>query len=46
MSLPRASKILELALPGEKVELEQNFINKKLKAMTVYFNGLANDDAQ
>jgi trimethylguanosine synthase len=39
----RPSQILSLALAGEKVELEQNFVNKKLKGLSVYFNELVED---
>lgn len=44
MSQPQRNhhlKILDLALDGETVELQQDFLNQKLKTLTVYFNGLA-----
>uniref|UniRef100_A0A8C5MA97 Trimethylguanosine synthase n=1 Tax=Leptobrachium leishanense TaxID=445787 RepID=A0A8C5MA97_9ANUR len=41
--LPRNTdmeQVASLAGPGGKVEIEQNFLNKKLKTMTVYFGDL------
>ncbi|KAM8966645.1 trimethylguanosine synthase [Pelodytes ibericus] len=41
--LPRNAdmeQVASLAGPGGKVEIEQNFLNKKLKTMTVYFGDL------
>ncbi|OCT74742.1 trimethylguanosine synthase isoform X2 [Xenopus laevis] len=41
--LPRntdVEQVVSLAGPGGQVEIEQNFLNKKLKTMTVYFGDL------
>ncbi|KAG8442044.1 hypothetical protein GDO86_011003 [Hymenochirus boettgeri] len=41
--LPRNTdleQVVSLAGPGGQVEIEQNFLNKKLKTMTVYFGDL------
>ncbi|XP_073440084.1 LOW QUALITY PROTEIN: trimethylguanosine synthase [Dendrobates tinctorius] len=35
-----AEQVASLAGPGGQVEIEQNFLNKKLKTMTVYFGEL------
>lgn len=34
------TQIASLAGPGGKVELEQNFLNNKLKTVTAYFGSL------
>ncbi|XP_026231051.1 trimethylguanosine synthase [Anabas testudineus] len=46
--LPRNAdmdQIASLAGPGGKVEVEQNFLNNKLKTMTAYFGGLIKSDS-
>lgn len=43
--LPRNSdswQLLELAGPGEGVEFEENFINKRIKTVTAYYGCLIN----
>ncbi len=35
-------QIVNLALPGEAVEVEQQFLNNKLKTLTVYYGELVN----
>ncbi|XP_066575917.1 trimethylguanosine synthase isoform X2 [Amia ocellicauda] len=45
--LPRnadVDQIASLAGPGGKVEVEQNFLNKKLKTITAYFGNLIRSD--
>ncbi|XP_067330005.1 trimethylguanosine synthase isoform X2 [Channa argus] len=45
--LPRNAdmdQIASLAGPGGKVEVEQNFLNNKLKTVTAYFGSLINSD--
>lgn len=36
-------QLTALAGPGAKVEIEQNFVNKKLKTITAYYGDLVND---
>ncbi|XP_027876699.1 trimethylguanosine synthase isoform X2 [Xiphophorus couchianus] len=46
--LPRnadMNQVASLAGPGGKVEVEQNFLNNKLKTVTAYFGHLINPDA-
>ncbi|XP_043989362.1 trimethylguanosine synthase isoform X2 [Gambusia affinis] len=46
--LPRnadMNQVASLAGPGGKVEVEQNFLNNKLKTVTAYFGNLINPDA-
>ncbi|XP_060729603.1 trimethylguanosine synthase isoform X2 [Tachysurus vachellii] len=46
--LPRNTdmeQIASLAGPGGKVEVEQNFLNNKLKTITAYFGSLINSDS-
>ncbi|KAM9845030.1 trimethylguanosine synthase [Aulostomus maculatus] len=46
--LPRNAdmdQIASLAGPGGKVEVEQNFLNNKLKTITAYFGGLIKSDS-
>ncbi|XP_017165597.1 trimethylguanosine synthase isoform X2 [Poecilia reticulata] len=46
--LPRntdMNQVASLAGPGGKVEVEQNFLNSKLKTVTAYFGHLINPDA-
>ena len=33
-------QLVQLAGPGEAVEVEQNFLNKKLKTITAYYGDL------
>ncbi|XP_053738716.1 trimethylguanosine synthase isoform X2 [Synchiropus splendidus] len=45
--LPRNAdmdQIISLACPGGKVEVEQNFLNNKLKTITAYFGSLIKSD--
>jgi len=35
-------QVVSLAKPGENVEIEQHFLNKRLKVMTAYFGELVN----
>ncbi|CAL8317479.1 unnamed protein product [Gadus morhua 'NCC'] len=45
--LPRnadMNQIASLAGPGGRVEVEQNFLNNKLKTITAYFGGLIKSD--
>jgi len=35
-------QVVALAKPGENVEIEQHFLNKRLKVMTAYFGELVN----
>ncbi|XP_040911384.1 trimethylguanosine synthase [Toxotes jaculatrix] len=47
--LPRNAdmdQIASLAGPGGKVEVEQNFLNNKLKTVTAYFGSLIKSDSQ
>jgi len=37
-------QIVDLALPGESVEVEQQFLNKRLKTLTAYYGELVNAD--
>lgn len=37
-------QIASLAGPGGKVEVEQNFLNNKLKTVTAYFGSLIKSD--
>ncbi|CAM2106638.1 unnamed protein product [Caretta caretta] len=39
-------KVASLAGPGGQVEIEQNFLNNKLKTITVYFGDLIRRDAR
>ncbi|TSO25256.1 Trimethylguanosine synthase [Bagarius yarrelli] len=46
--LPRNAdmeQIASLAGPGGKVEVEQNFLNNKLKTITAYFGSLIKSDS-
>ncbi|CDQ71937.1 unnamed protein product [Oncorhynchus mykiss] len=38
------TKIASLAGPGGRVEVEQNFLNNKLKTITAYFGNLIKSD--
>lgn len=37
-------QIVNLAFPGEPVEVEQQLLNKRLKTLTAYFGELVNAD--
>lgn len=39
-----SQQVASLAGPGGKVEVEQNFLNNKLKTMTAYFGSLIKSD--
>lgn len=43
-SLSISQQIACLAGPGGKVEVEQNFLNNKLKTVTAYFGSLIKSD--
>ena len=36
---------MSLAGPGNKVEIEQNLLNNKIKTMTAYYGDLIDEDA-
>lgn len=42
LSLSTLLQVASLAGPGGKVEVEQNFLNNKLKTVTAYFGSLIN----
>ena len=44
--LPRnvdADEVISLALPGASVEIEQNFLNRRVKTVTAYFGELISE---
>ena len=38
------TQLVSLVPPGQHVEVEQHFLNKKLKTMTAYFGELVNGE--
>lgn len=38
-------QVTSMAGPGGKVEVEQNFLNNKLKTVTAYFGSLISSDS-
>ena len=44
--LPRnvdADEVISLAVPGASVEIEQNFLNRRVKTVTAYFGELISE---
>ena len=39
------SQLMSLAGPGNKVEIEQNLLNKRIKTMTAYYGDLIDEDS-